>query len=79
MDDITPPEPESTERLFDCKQAIEARVRNLVEDACSAGWEHGEVLVAISEIADYMAMMLLEREALVEALYSLKSNKPSDN
>lgn len=79
MDDILPPEPGSPDRFADCQEAIETRVRNIIEDAYVAGWDHGEVLVAIVEVADRMALMLGENEALKEVLDRLKSNKPSDD
>lgn len=79
MDDITPPKPGSSDRFIDCQEAIEVRVRNILEDAYVAGWEHGEVLVAIVEIADNMALMLGENEALKEVLDRLKSSKPTDD
>lgn len=79
MDDITPPKPGTSDRFIDCQMAIESRVQKLIEDAFVAGWEHGEVLVAIVEIADNMALMLGENEALKEVLDRLKSNRPADD
>lgn len=79
MDEITPPKPGSSDRFIDCQEAIEGRVRNILEDAFAAGWDHGEVLVAIVEVADNMALMLGENEALKEVLDRLKSAKPSED
>ncbi|WP_430256565.1 hypothetical protein [Neorhizobium sp. DAR64872/K0K18] len=80
MDDITPPKPGSSDRFIDCQEAIETRVHQIVEDAYIAGWENpSEVLAAIIEIADNLALQYGENEALKEVLDRLKSNKPFDD
>jgi hypothetical protein len=80
MDDITPPKPGSSDRFIDCQEAIEKRVHQIVEDAYIAGWENpNEVLAAIIEIADNLALQYAENEALKEVLDRLKSNKPFDD
>jgi hypothetical protein len=80
MDDITPPKPGSSDRFIDCQEAIETRVHQIVEDAYIAGWENpSEVLAAIIEIADNLALRYGENEALEEVLNRLKSNKPFDD
>jgi hypothetical protein len=79
MDDITPPKPGSSDRFIDCQEAIEDRVKNILEDAYVAGWEHGEVLAAIVEVADNLALMLGENEALMAVVERLKSSRPSED
>jgi hypothetical protein len=77
--DILPPKPGSSDRFIDCKEAIESRVHQIVHDAYVAGWERGEALAGIIDIADNYALMLGENEALTAVLDRLKSNKPSDD
>ncbi len=79
MDEIAPPTPGSADRFVDCQEAIETRVRTIIEDAYVAGWEHGEVLTAIIGVADNYALMLGESDALKVVLSRLKSNKPADD
>lgn len=79
MDDITPPKPGSSDRFIDCQEAIDSRVHQIVHDAYVAGWDRGEVLAAIIEVAENYALMLGENEALAAVLAELKSKKPSDD
>lgn len=79
MDDITPPKPGSQVRFIDCQLAVETRVHQVVEDAYIAGWEPGEVLAAIIEVADNIALQFGENEALRDLLSRLKDNRPSDD
>lgn len=80
MDEITPPKPGSSDRFVDCQEAIEMRVHQIVEDAYVAGWDNpGEVLAAIIEIADNLALQYGENEALKTILDRLKNNKPFDD
>lgn len=50
---ISPPQSylDETARLKGCKLALEARFIVLFGDACIVGWEKGEVLKAIAELA----------------------------
>lgn len=64
LEDVTPPRPGSTVRFIDCQLAIETRVHQIVEDAYIAGWEPSEVLTAIIEIADSIALQFGENDAL---------------
>jgi hypothetical protein len=79
MDDITPPRPGSKVRFIDCQLAIEARLQQIVEDAYIAGWEPSEVLAAIIEVADNIALQFGENEALKDLLTRLKDNRPGDD
>lgn len=79
MDDIQPPKLGSSDRFLECQEAIEARVRNILEDAYVAGWEHGEVLAAIIHVADEVALMLGEKDALQDLLMRLRDNQPGDD
>lgn len=79
MDDITPPKPGSSDRFIDCQEAIDSRVHQIVHDAYVAGWDRGEVLAAIIEVAENYALMLGENEALKLVLDRLKSSKPTDD
>jgi hypothetical protein len=58
--DILPPTPGSSDRFVDCKESLESRVHQIVHDAYVAGWERGEVLAEIIDIADTYALILGE-------------------
>ena len=79
MDDIPPPKLGPSQRFLECQEAIEGRVRNILEDAYVAGWEHGEVLAAIIHVADDIALMLGEKDALQVLLMRLRDNQPGDD
>lgn len=79
MEDITPPSLGSQVRFIDCQLAIESRVHQIVEDAYIVGWEPSEVLAAIIEVADNMALQFGENQALRDLLSRLKDNRPSED
>jgi hypothetical protein len=46
------------DRFSECQRAIEDSVINIIGEAKAAGWEQNEILAAIIEVADNMALAL---------------------
>lgn len=72
MDEIAAPKPGQNDRFVECQKAVEDRVQQLVADAHVSGWEHGETLAAIIEVAENLALGLGENDALEKLLRRIK-------
>lgn len=70
-----PPPPadcDPEDRPLLCQQAIELAVQNTVAAAVAAGWDEQEVLVAIADVCDYLALSKAANDELLTLLKEMR-------
>lgn len=71
-----PDRPRKNKERFDaCQIAIEEELIDLVERACDAGWHRDEVLSAVSDVADNLALARREDVAMAIELWISQMKK----
>ncbi|MGI2036376.1 hypothetical protein ACRQ1B_28775 [Rhizobium panacihumi] len=76
MPHIPPPKPGSPDQFLECQEAIEGSVQDIIADAYTAGWSHAQVIAAIIEVAENLALGLGENAALDELLGNTRRKEP---
>ena len=56
MNEIKPPKSGSPNRFIDCQDAIETKLRSIVNEAVEAGWGDKETLAAVIEVAENLLL-----------------------
>jgi hypothetical protein len=64
MQPVRPPKEDNEyeNRAADCREALEGKVQQLVEESVRAGWSRPEVAAALREIAEHTASLIEAHE-----------------